>query len=85
MWAKQFHSCCLTQTARVLGSWRSIFCLVYSKAIRLHFCFIDMKHELIGISGLIKTENNGAQRGARTHDPDPHSLPTELVGQCSQN
>ena len=45
-------------------------CFVYSKAIRLHFCFIDMSHELMGISGPIKRGKNGAQRGARNQDPE---------------
>ena len=48
--------------------------IVYSEAIRLHFCFIDMTHELMDISGLIKRENNGAQRGARTHNPEIRSI-----------
>ena len=74
MWAKQFYSWCLTQTAGVLSSSRSIFCFVYSKAIRLHFYFIDMKHECNGISGQIKREYNSAQRGARTHGPEIKSL-----------
>ena len=28
----------------------------------------------MGVSGLIKIENNGAQRGARIHDPEIKSL-----------
>ena len=74
MWVKQFYSWCLTQTAGVLSSWRSTFCFVNSKVIRLHFCFIDMTHGLMDRSGLIKREKNGAQRGARTHDPEIKSL-----------
>ena len=67
---KHFESSCLTQTVGVHSSLRSISYFLYSKTDRLYFCFIDMTHELMGISGLIKRENNGAQRGARTHDSE---------------
>ena len=71
---KHFESSCLTQTVRILSSLRSIFCFLYSKPVRIYFCFVDMTHELMGISGLIKIENNGAQRGARIHHPEIKSL-----------
>ena len=75
MSAKQFHSWCLTD-CREYSVVRQVFffCFVYSKAIRLHFCFIDMTHELLGISGLIKRGNNVAQCGARTHYSEIKSL-----------
>ena len=62
MWVKQFYSWCRAQTAGVLSSWRSTFCFVSSKAIRLHYYFIDVTLELMDIFGLIKRENNGSQR-----------------------
>ncbi len=70
MWAERFHSWCQTQTVGVLSSCRSIFCFVYSKTIGLDLCFIVIAHELMGKNGLIKRENNAAQRRTRTHGPE---------------
>ena len=51
----------------------TLFC-IDSKTIRLDFCFIVIAHELMGKNGLIKRKNNGAQRGAWTHDSEIKSL-----------